>query len=186
MSFFKKPVVAFICAFLIVFSSTCLSVKVNFEEKCLEVIDGFYDGDLYSGVSETPLASHIVDISNNAYAIAQMAEKSGIDAQDVLWSIDDLQYAMTEYYDDISYVHYCYEQILENVKMLNEQLYAVSLTASEQQELSALNWSISQSVSAVNESAYNESVRIFNRNNMQFPTDFLCELVGIYPPQRFA
>ena len=52
MKFFKKPVVAVICTVLIVLLSTSLSVKTKFEKKCLEVVDGFYDGELYTGETE--------------------------------------------------------------------------------------------------------------------------------------
>ena len=185
MKFFKKPVVAVICTVLIVLLSTSLSVKTKFEKKCLEVVDGFYDGELYTGETEVSIAKHLADICGYSLEIIEIAEAYDIDADDALYCVDDIQYGMTEWYDDVGYIHYCYEELIEEIEILNQQLYAEPLTAAEQQQLSALNWNISESTDAISESGYNESVRQFIRRNMQFPTDLLCDIAGVYPPEYF-
>lgn len=175
MKFFKNRVVAVVIAALLAFGSTAISADIKFEEKCLEVVDGFYDGNLYTGKTEVPIASHLQDICTEAENICALARAYGIDTEDVEWDVQDLQSSMTEWYDDLSYIAYCYGELLSDITAINEQLYQKPLSANEQQALSTYNWNISRANSAINESGYNESVRVFIRENMGSITELFCD-----------
>ena len=185
MGFLKKRPIAFILSLIIVFSSTVISIGTKFENECLDVVDGFYDGELYGGVKETAIADYLSQICNLSNSIVDMAKTYDIDTTDVEWNVEDIQFTMLDWYDDISYMHYCYEELLTSVSELNKQLSQMPLTADEQQKLSTLTWEISQASSAIESSKYNESVRLFTREKMKFPTDVLTEFAGVYGPDFF-
>lgn len=185
MGFLKKRPIALILTLIIVLSSSVISIQTKFENKCLEAVDGFYDGELYGGITETAIADYLSDICNLSNSIIDMAKSYDIDTTDVEWNVEDIQFTMLDWYDDISYMHYCYEELLVSVSELNKQLSQMPLTADEQQKLSTLTWKISQASSAIDSSKYNESVRLFIREEMKFPTDALTEFAGVYGPDYF-
>jgi len=185
MSVLKKRSFALVLTVIMVLSSTVLSIRTKFNDECLEVVDGFYDGELYGGYKETPIADHLSNICNLGNSIIDMAKSYDIDTTDAEWDIEDIQFTMLDWYDDLSYMHFCYEEVLSSIDELNKQLYTMPLSADEQQKLSTLTWEISQASTAIEASKYNESVRLFVREKMKFPTDVLTEMAGIYTPDYF-
>lgn len=183
MNFLKKPIVALLIAALIIYFSTALSVNVKLGAKCQDITDGFYDGVTYEGYAHKSIASQIRNICAAADGMATIAKNYDIDTQDVSSATDEMKNALT--YGTVSYIHYLYEELLDAVKPLEDQLNRAELSERDADGLKQYSSTITGAQSVIDNSGYNESVRSFLRSDMSFPADFMADLAGVELPELF-
>ncbi len=181
MSFFKKPVVAVILSAIIVISSTLLSVNLKLGDECREIIDGFHDGVLMPSI-----ASQLRTIRGNADEIAYIAGTYGIDTEELKWASDDLRYGLLYSEADASYLYYCYEELLDELRSIEKQLGETTVSGQDKELLSGYFDGIESARQLIDISGYNETVRQFNREKLRFPADILGELAGVDFPELFT
>lgn len=186
MKFFKKPAVAVLITAAIVLSSTALSVNIKLGEKCQQVIDGFYDGVYYNGARQPSIASQLKNICSCADEITTIAGHYDIDTEQALWCIEDLKLGLSYSYDEASYLYYCYDELIGEVKALENTLNKTELAAQDAEALSQYITSIKESQKAIESSGYNESVREFMREYMRFPAEHLADFANVQLPYYFA
>ncbi len=190
MSFFKKPVIAIILSALIVIGSTVLSVNLKLGEECRDIIDGFHDGVSVDGVLMPSIASQLRTVRSSAEEIAHIAGTYNVYTEELTWACDDLRYGLLYSESDASYLYYCYEELLSELRNVETQLFG---TAAQMpisvQDIELINGYFDEIKTAqqlIDISGYNETVRQFNREQLRFPADIIGELAGVDFPELFS
>ena len=129
-------------------------------------------------------ASHIRNICGAADGMVTIANNYDIDTDAVRAATDEMKNALT--YGSVSYLHYLYEDLLQALKPLEEQLSRAELSDRDAEGFAQYSSTISGAQSVIENSGYNESVRAFLRDEIHFPADFFAELAGVELPELFA
>ena len=185
MKLFKKRIIAVLVAILIVVSSTLLSANIKLTKEFRDVTDGFYNGVLVDGKRDTSIHSQLLIVGKEAANLAAIAERNGIDVSQFKSDADYFSRDVITMQDDISYINYCYRDILEKITEVSYSLTAVEL--SQNDETAAINslQAIMNAQSLIDASGYNESVRQY-LSSLPILTEFFAELAGVWPPEYFA
>ena len=183
MNFLKKPFVAVLLSALIICSSTLLSADIKLGRECQNITDGFYEGVVYENYQHKSIASQIRNICGAADGMVTIANNYDIDTDAVRAATDEMKNALT--YGSVSYLHYLYEDLLQAVKPLEDQLSRAELSDRDAEGFTQYSSTISGAQSVIENSGYNESVRAFLRDEIHFPADFFAELAGVELPELF-
>ena len=184
MNFLKKPFVAVLLSALIICGSTLLSTDIKLGRECQNITDGFYEGVVYENYQHKSIASQIRNICGAADGMVTIANNYDIDTDAVRAATDEMKNALT--YGSVSYLHYLYEDLLQAVKPLEDQLSRAELSDRDAEGFAQYSSTISGAQSVIENSGYNESVRAFLRDEIHFPADFFAELAGVELPELFA
>lgn len=184
MNFLKKPFVAVLLSALIICGSTLLSADIKLGRECQNITDGFYEGVVYENYQHKSIASQIRNICGAADGMVTIANNYDIDTDAVRAATDEMKSALT--YGSVSYLHYLYEDLLQAVKPLEDQLSRAELSDRDAEGFAQYSSTISGAQSVIENSGYNESVRAFLRDEIHFPADFFAELAGVELPELFA
>lgn len=183
MNFLKKPFVAVLLSALIICGSTLLSADIKLGRECQNITDGFYEGVVYENYQHKSIASQIRNICGAADGMVTIANNYDIDTDAVRAATDEMKNALT--YGSVSYLHYLYEDLLQAVKPLEDQLSRAELSDRDAEGFAQYSSTISGAQSVIENSGYNESVRAFLRDEIHFPADFFAELAGVELPELF-
>ena len=183
MNFLKKPFVAVLLSALIICGSTLLSADIKLGKGCQNITDGFYEGVVYENYQHKSIASQIRNICGAADGMVTIANNYDIDTDAVRAATDEMKNALT--YGSVSYLHYLYEDLLQALKPLEEQLSRAELSDRDAEGFAQYSSTISGAQSVIENSGYNESVRTFLRDEIHFPADFFAELAGVELPELF-
>ena len=184
MNFLKKPFVAVLLSSLIICGSTLLSADIKLGRECQNITDGFYEGVVYENYQHKSIASQIRNICGAADGMVTIANNYDIDTDAVRAATDEMKNALT--YGSVSYLHYLYEDLLQALKPLEDQLSRAELSDRDAEGFAQYSSTISGAQSVIENSGYNESVRAFLRDEIHFPADFFAELAGVELPELFA
>lgn len=184
MNFLKKPFVAVLLSALIICGSTLLSADIKLGRECQNITDGFYEGVVYENYQHKSIASQIRNICGAADGMVTIANNYDIDTDAVRAATDEMKNALT--YGSVSYLHYLYEDLLQALKPLEDQLSRAELSDRDAEGFAQYSSTISGAQSVIENSGYNESVRAFLRDEIHFPADFFAELAGVELPELFA
>ena len=184
MNFLKKPFVAVLLSALIICGSTLLSADIKLGRECQNITDGFYEGVVYENYQHKSIASQIRNICGAADGMVTIANNYDIDTDAVRAATDEMKNALT--YGSVSYLHYLYEDLLQALKPLEDQLSRAELSDRDAEGFAQYSSTISGAQSVIENSGYNESVRAFLRDEIHFPADFFAELAGLELPELFA
>ena len=184
MNFLKKPFVAVLLSALIICGSTLLSADIKLGRECQNITDGFYEGVVYENYQHKSIASQIRNICGAADGMVTIANNYDIDTDAVRAATDEMKNALT--YGSVSYLHYLYEDLLQALKPLEDQLSRAELSDRDAEGFTQYSSTISGAQSVIENSGYNESVRAFLRDEIHFPADFFAELAGVELPELFA
>ena len=183
MNFLKKPFVAVLLSALIICGSTLLSADIKLGKECQNITDGFYEGVVYENYQHKSIASQIRTICGAADGMVTIANNYDIDTDAVRAATDEMKNALT--YGSVSYLHYLYEDLLQALKPLEDQLSRAELSDRDAEGFAQYSSTISGAQSVIENSGYNESVRAFLRDEIHFPADFFAELAGVELPELF-
>ena len=183
MNFLKKPFVAVLLSALIICGSTLLSADIKLGRECQNITDGFYEGVVYENYQHKSIASQIRNICGAADGMVTIANNYDIDTDAVRAATDEMKNALT--YGSVSYLHYLYEDLLQALKPLEDQLSRAELSDRDAEGFAQYSSTISGAQSVIENSGYNESVRAFLRDEIHFPADFFAELAGVDLPELF-
>ena len=183
MNFLKKPFVAVLLSALIICGSTLLSADIKLGRECQNITDGFYEGVVYENYQHKSIASQIKNICGAADGMVTIANNYDIDTDAVRAATDEMKSALT--YGSVSYLHYLYEDLLQALKPLEDQLSRAELSDRDAEGFAQYSSTISGAQSVIENSGYNESVRAFLRDEIHFPADFFAELAGVELPELF-
>ena len=184
MNLLKKPFVAVLLSALIICGSTLLSADIKLGRECQNITDGFYEGVVYENYQHKSIASQIRNICGAADGMVTIANNYDIDTDAVRAATDEMKNALT--YGSVSYLHYLYEDLLQALKPLEDQLSRAELSDRDAEGFAQYSSTISGAQSVIENSGYNESVRAFLRDEIHFPADFFAELAGVELPELFA
>ena len=201
MKFFQKTSGALLITVLIILAATQLSVSVKLGGKIREITDSFYDakvelsqsvitqpGTEATGVSYRSISSHLKNICAYADGIATIADNYGIDIEDLRWDSDSLKNAMAYSREDISYIYYCYSELLSSLDQMEARLYRTDLNERDASGFQQYKSNIDGAKAAIETAAdsYNSAVREFLRRYDQFPADMLADLCDLDMPEYFG
>ena len=185
MRFLKKPVVAVLLSALIVIASTLVSVKIQFGAKVREVNDLFMDGMVVNGETQPGVAASLREIHQYAQELIPIAQRSGLDVEDVENASEWLRLSLQYSTEDASYVHYEYTELSKALDDLRLRLDEADLSAGDRASVDTLYEQIADATAQVRASDYNDAVRAFYKKYAHFPTDTLATLAGVYMPMYF-
>ena len=188
MKFFKKPSVALITAILVVYISTMASVNIKLTDKCLDITDGFFDGVRVGGVDYPATYDSVKELCSVSDEMIIIANNYGINTDELYWAQDGLESAIAYSDDDISYIGWCYDDFIKQLKLVENQLLSTGLSQRHTAAMEEYTAQISAAIEATeaNGAAYNETVREFIREYDRFPTSMWANLTDTYFPGYFG
>lgn len=185
MKLIKNRFIALCLAVLIVIFSSLLSVHIKLNNEFSLVRDDFYNGVLIDGQRDISIHSQLTVIGRLAEDIAAVAERNGLNVDQFKDSIDYFSYDVLTMHENISYIHYLYEEMLDDIM---ETGYALNeLELSENDELAVVNAleGIIVAKDNIEGSAYNERIRSYI-NSLRFPMNVWADISGASLPEYFA
>lgn len=188
MKFFKKPSVAVIVTILVVYISTMTSVGVKLTDKCIDVSGGFFDGVRVDGVDYPATYDSVKELCSICDEIIVIARNYGIDTEELYYAQDGLESAVAYSDDDISYIGWCYDDFIQQLKLVENQLHSTGLSQRHTAAMEEYSSEISAAIEATekNGAAYNETVREFIREYDRFPISTWANFTGTYFPGYFS
>ncbi len=185
MSFFRKKGIAVFLTVLIVIVATLLSFNIRFGGKCKDVINGFYTGVYYNGEIQESCSSHLKKILRASEGIADIAAAQKIDISHLDETINNLSLCFKYSYDMMGHMHYCYADLIKEVKDMQSRLKDKDLSADVTESLAGYAGIIEAESKALETAGYNESVREFLRDYDRFPVSFLAPFANVHLPEYF-
>ena len=185
MKNFTKKIIAFVAAFIIVLSSTLLSVNLSLSKEFAKVTEGFYSGSLVNGIKEQSIHSQLLIIGKEASNLASIAERNGQNVSDFKYETEYFSREVITMQDDISYIYYCYQDLLEDLMEVGQALTVIELGSNDESSAVLSLQNIMNAQALIDGSGYNESVRQYIAS-LQFPTLLFAELAGADLPEYFA
>ena len=185
MKIFTKKIFTLAAAFIIILASTLLSVNLSLSKDFAKVTEGFYSGSLANGSKEQSIHSQLLIIGKESSNLAAIAEKNGLDVSDFKYEAEYFSRDVITMQDDISYIYYCYQDLLEDLMEVGQALTGLQLGVSDESSAVRSLQSIMDAQALIDGSGYNESVRQYIAA-LQLPTTFFAELAGVDLPEYFA
>lgn len=186
MNFFKRRGVAVIIAVCTVWASMMLSTDIHFGKKCSMITDGFYNGVHYNGYSHPSIASHLRNIIGYADGIVTIANRYEIDSEELSSANEDLKLGLSYSRGDESYIYYCYDELLSELRAVEAELYDKELSERDESGLEQYVDGIAGAQKAIDEAGYNESVSEFMRENGRGLAYELAMLADVDLPEYFG
>ena len=188
MKFFKKPGAAIFLSLLVVYLSTTISINAKLTDKCLDISDGFFVGVRVDGVDYPPVYDSVKELCSISDEMIIIAKNYGIDTEDLYYAQDWLESAMVYSPEEVSYIGSCYEDFIQQLKLVENQLLSTGLSQRHTAAMEEYSPQISAATAAVDENsaAYNETVRQFLREYDKFPTAQWAELTNTSFPGYFG
>lgn len=185
MKIFKNRFFAIFLAVAIVLSSSLLSANIKLNKEFSKVSDDFYNGVLVDGKRDISIHSQLTAIGRASEDIVAVAERNGIDVTEFKDNVDYFNYDILVMDENISYIHYLYEELLDDIMEVGTALNSVQLSKTDEQlTVNALE-EILQAKENIDNSAFNERVRKYI-NSLPFPMDILADITGANMPEYFA
>ena len=185
MKNFTKKILAYAAAFIIILSSTLLSVNLSLSKEFAKVTDGFYSGSLSNGSKEQSIHSQLLVIGKEASNLAAVAERNSLDVSEFKDETEYFSRDVITMQDDISYIYYCYQDLLEELMELAQAMTGLELGVTDEASAVKSLQSIMDAQALIDNSDYNESVRQYI-SSLPAPTKFFAELAGVDLPEYFA
>lgn len=186
MNFFKRRLVAVIIAVCTVWGSLMLSTDIKFGAECQKITDGFYDGVYYNGYAHPSIASHLRNIIGYADGIVTIANRYEIDSEELSSANEDLKLGLSYSRGDESYIYYCYDELLGELRAVEAELYDEELSERDESGLQQYVDGITGAQKAIDEAGYNESVSEFMRKNGRGLAYELAMLADVDMPEYFG
>lgn len=186
MSFFKKRWVAIVIAVCTVWGSLMLSTDMKFGAECQKITDGFYDGVTFNGYAHPSIASHLRNIAGYADGVVTIANRYEIDAEELSNATEDLKLGLSYSRGDESYIYYCYDELLGELRAVEAELYDAELSERDKSGFEQYVSNIAGAQKSIEESGYNESVSEFMRENGRGLAYELAMLADVDLPEYFG
>jgi len=186
MKFFRQPLVALLLAAAMIGGGTVFSVRQHMDRECDAVTAAFYDGTVKDGISQKSIAACLQECNRIAGEICHLAEDHSLNTDDLSFAREDMELAFMYSPDAISYMHYCYEQLLEQIDASAAAIKAAGISAEERQLLEDCLRQLDVLQQEMDASAYNDQVRSYLWEQDRFPTNILAEVSGVSMPEFFA
>ena len=185
MKIFKKRFFAFILAFLIIVTSSLLSVNIKLNKEFSAVSEDFYSGVLIDGKRDISIHSQLIIIGRAAEEIAAVAERNGLDVAEFMDNVDYFNHDILVMDGDFSYLHYLYGELLDDIMDVGTSINSTTLDSKDEQIVVKALEDIISAKENIENSAYNERVRKYI-SALHFPMDVLADITGAYLPEYFA
>lgn len=181
-----RRVVAVLVAIFTVFFSMMLSTDIKFDAECQRITAGFYDGVEFNGYKHPSIASHLRNIAGYADGIVTIANRYELDSDELSSVNEDLKLALSYSRGDESYIYFCYDELLGELRVIEAELYDKELSERDESGLDQYVESITGAQSAIEESGYNESVSEFMREKCTGLAYDLAYLTSVDLPDYFG
>lgn len=186
MKFFRKPVVAVIVTILIVVLSTGFSIGIKLGAKCDEVSDLFFTGVRYNGELHPAIADQLRNMTNIANGLCLIADNYGFDCESAKDACEWVELAMAYSPKEASYIYYEYNELLKEIKALEDKLYHQELSDRHTAMLADFTVQINDCEQNIYYAGYNEAVRAFLQTYGKSPVKGIATAFGAEMPQYFA
>jgi len=186
MKLLKNPVIAIILAAVIIIASTLISIDVKLDNKCQEIVDGFYTGIEYEGEYYPSAAGAIKELIAVSDALIPIANNYGIKTAALNEHCEELKLSMnySGYY--VSYIYYEFTEFYAELKSVEEQLHTNGLSTRHQEMMLDYSRTITSAAAAIENSHYNDTVWEFRQKFDRFPVSIWIDLLWVELPEYFA
>lgn len=186
MKFFKKPLVAVILSCIMVWCATLLSFEFRFQDKCQEVINGFYDGVYFNGELQPSCSSRLRTIVASADKIKFIADSEGLETEELASQLQIIKNGFRYSSSNISYLYCCYSDLMEELKAVRIRLNSADISEENNEKLNELYSTLETESAGFETSGYNESVREFLNEYEKFPVTYFYWHSNVRYPDYFA
>ncbi len=179
----SNPFVAILLAVVVVIASTLVNTRMRFGPICDSVRESF----IVPEEDGSSVATELKTLCNAAERLSILAEQNetGIET-DVNANIENIRSMLSYEDDDLHALYVLYEQLLRDCFSIESKLAKLTLNDAETEKLSAAQQEAADAKAAIDNSRYNENVRIFQKKYQRFPTTQLAALAGVTMPEQFA
>lgn len=182
MEYFKSRSGALLLAALVVVGSTLLNTRVKLGSAVDAAEDQFFtdvegERSIYSRLEEK------LSAANGYAAVLSTYDQEAADA--LYYERDSLRWATED--NDIDYMARCNEALDKAFDEAQRALAGYELSESDAADAAYYADIYDGAQKMITENSYNSSVTDFTRSVYDtFPTEFLAELAGVEPPERFS
>ena len=184
--FFRNPFVAILLSVLIVLGSTAITSSVKLNNKCNEVVDGFYYGTKLNGQLMKSVYYNLGDLNEISGEIALIADNYGIDTTELYCSSEELKNNISYHNCDIEDIYDCYERLYNALFSVVMELSSTQLSQRHLEFMASASDQVNAIKLSIDNSGYNESVRSFHKKFDRFPVNIFSDIFDIEYPEYFA
>lgn len=184
--FFRNPFVAILLSGLIVLSSTAITSSVKLNNKCNDVVDGFYYGTRLNGQLMKSIYYNLGDLLEISGEIALVADNYGIDTKELYGSATELKKSISYHNDDIESIYDSYERLYSALFSVVMELSGTQLSQRHLEFMTSASDQVNAIKLSIDNSGYNESVRSFHKKFDRFPANIFSDIFDIEYPEYFS
>jgi len=185
-NFFRNPIVAVLLSVLIVLGSTAVTSSIKLNNKCEDIVDGFYYGTRLNGQLMKSVYYNLGDLLELSGEIALVADNYGIDTKALYSSSAELKKSIGYHNEDIDNIYDYYEALYNALFSVVMELSSTQLSQRHLEYMASASEQINAIKLSIENSGYNESVRSFYKKFDRFPVNIFSDIFDIEYPEYFA
>ena len=175
----SNPSFAVTLTFVLMIASVLLNTRVKLGKQC-ETLCGRFYGD-------STISASLLSLCDASEQLARLGERYQVDeADDTLETTRSVRELLQERSYDAEEIYDHYYDLLKSVFSLEGTLARTALSEEDAGAFVSAQHTAAEAKAMIDNSSYNELVRIFLNRNRRFPTPQLASLSGVYMPELFA
>lgn len=174
-----NPIFAIVLTVVLMIVSVLLNTRVKLGRQCETLCNQFYgDGMIADSLESLCSASEQLVILGERYQLDE--------ADDAMSSIRSIREMLQQRSYEAEDIYDRYYELLKNTFSLEGILARSALSEEDAGTFVSAQHSAAEAKAAIDNSSYNEVVRIFLNRNHRFPTPQLASVSGVNMPELFA
>ena len=176
---FSNPSFALVLTLVLMIASVLLNTRVKLGKQCETLCERFY--------GDSTISASLVSLCDASEHLARLGERYQVDeADDTLETTRSVRELLQERSYDAEEIYDHYYDLLKSVFSLEGTLARTALSEEDAGAFVSAQHTAAEAKAMIDNSSYNELVRIFLNRNRRFPTPQLASLSGVHMPELFA
>ena len=169
---FSNPSFALVLTLVLMIASVLLNTRIKLGKQCETLC---------------AISASLVSLCDASEQLARLGERYQVDeADDTLETTRSVRELLQERSYDAEEIYDHYYDLLKSVFSLEGTLARTALSEEDAGAFVSAQHTAAEAKAMIDNSSYNELVRIFLNRNRRFPTPQLASLSGVYMPELFA
>ena len=175
----SNPSFALVLTLVLMIASVLLNTRVKLGKQCETLCERFY--------GDSTISASLVSLCDSSDQLARLGERYQVDeADDTLETTRSVRELLQERSYDAEEIYDHYYDLLKSVFSLEGTLARTALSEEDAGAFVSAQHTAAEAKAMIDNSSYNELVRIFLNRNRRFPTPQLASLSGVHMPELFA
>ena len=176
---FSNPSFATALTLVLMIASVLLNTRIKLGKQCETLCERFY--------GDSMIAASLGSLCDASEQLALLGERYQTDdADDALEITRSVRGRLQEHSYDAEEIYDQYSELLKSAFSLEGTLARTALSEEDAEAFLSAQHAAAEAKSVIDNSSYNELVRIFLNRNRRFPAPQLAALSGVHMPEPFA